>query len=964
MVTITASSTAPESQDVTVTLTGTPSAPLPPASIQFLVDVTPQAASLPDNRTDYVSTDDTPYAAVYDPAHQHIFASNDTWNRVDVISTVTHVIVTRIPIREPRGIDITQDGSTVWVASGSRQVFAINTSTLAITRYLLPQGSVSYWEGSQLLVLADDTMMIVWTAGKYSGILGIAIWNPATNALTFPTLPSYDSVEAFWISRSGDGKRVYFFSGDSDGSSFYYNVATQTFSTVTAPDEYILGVAVNQDASRLVICGINYGPNMYDGSFNYIGPLPACPFSSLPAFIQGGSVFSADNLYLYQETLANIPLIIKIDANTLNLLSVAPAMPMIPVMTEMSPPFYVPAPIAVDNTGLVMGVQDSGIAFDDASYAQNYSPLQAGTPIYMQHMDPYFGPLQGGTTSGGFGNAFSMTPGVWYGGTRGTGNLDSGTLSITSPPASAPGPVNIKVLFPDGTEVFDPLFFSYGSYLQYALQSGGPPEGDVSAQVVGYGMPGDDGLTGTLTIGGSAAALGVAGASGLTLAGTPFPNKLLTYTVPAGSPGWADISLTTPDGTSTLPKSFFYAKSVTDYSSSDTLTAVLYDSQRQQLYLSAGNHIDVFSLVSNQFVTPLNPPASGTSKLFGGLALTPDGSMLLATDLLDGSLAAISPDNPSNSYVIPIVTPTVSSTCPFGPLYVAATAANEAMVVTGSPPAIGCGPGGSLYLANLTNRALVPPPASGFCPVSFPAYVTADANGEEVAIGGSVSYSGGFCIYNPVTQTSVSSGSYGANGAAISGDGQTAASQFVLMDGSANVVGRVATPSLYYSNVGYGASQQPLLLEPQLNASGSLYYMPSSNFFDIVDVGHAFLRMRFALSETVNNAVAPLAIDSGGRFIYLLTNKGLTIVDLGEAPLSIGWVNPATTAPGAQVTVRGSGFNSATAAAVNGLTAAVSLVDENTLTLSIPNISAGPAVIVLTNSDGTTYTGAYLLTIQ
>jgi len=962
---ISASSSAPVSQNTTVTLTGTPAAPVSPATIQFLVDVTPPQASMVDNRTDYVSTNDTPYAAVFDPAHQLVYASNSTWNRVDVISTAKHAVVTRIPMREPRGIDLTQDGKTVWVASGSRQMYAIDTSSLAVTRYLLPQGSVSYWEGGQLLALADGTLMMVWTGGLNTGIFGIAIWNPGTNGLTALTLPTYDPVEAFWVSRSGDGTHVYFFSGDSDGSCFYYDVATQSFSQVATPDEYIIGPAVNQDASRLVICGAAYGPNMYDGNFNLIGPLPACPFSALSAFIQGGSIFSADNLYLYQVTLGDVPAILKIDANTLNVLSVAPALPMIPVMVQMSPSFYVTDPIAVDSTGMVYGIQDAGIAFDDAAYTLNYSPLEAGSPIYMQHMDPYFGPLTGGTASSGFGNFFSITPGVWYGGTRGTASLDtSGAVTITSPPASTPGPVNIKMLFPDGTEVFDPLFFSYGTYLQYALQSGASPEGGVPAQLVGYGLPGDDSLAGTLTIGGATAAIGSAGASGLPLAGTAFPSKVLTYTVPPGSAGWADITLTTADGTSTLPKSFFYAKSVTDYSSSDTLTAVLYDNQRQQLYLSAGNHIDVFSLTSNQFVTSLNPPANGTVKLFGGLALTPDGSMLLATDLADGSLAAISPDNPSNGYAIPIVTPSGSSTCPYGPLYVAATSNDEAMVVTGSPPAIGCGPGGSLYLANLSTKTLIAPPASGFCPVSFPAFVAADANGDEVAIGGYISYGGGFCIYNPVTQTSVSNASGRTFDAAISGDGQIAASQFVLTDGSANVIGRVGMPNLYYSNVGYGVGMQPILLRPQLNASGSLFYWASTNFVEIVDVGHAFLRIRFALSETVNNTVAPMAIDSGGRYIFLLTNKGLTIVDLGEAPLSIGWVSPTTAAPGTQVNVRGSGFNSSTTATVNGLAAAVSFTDENTLSLTIPGASAGLAVIVLTNSDGTTYTAAYLLTIQ
>jgi hypothetical protein len=214
-VTVSASSTAPDAQNVTVTLTGTPLAPAPPSSITFLVDVTPPPGSLPNNRTDYVSTEDTPYAAVYDSAHGLIFASNSSWNRVDVISATIHAIVTRIPLREPRGIDITQDNSTVWVASGSRQVFAINTSTFAVTRYLLPTGSQPYWEGSALLALSDGTVMIVVVPGVDSELSGIAIWNPTTNAITFlnPNLAGVPAFNTDGLYRTGNGKLVYFIDG-------------------------------------------------------------------------------------------------------------------------------------------------------------------------------------------------------------------------------------------------------------------------------------------------------------------------------------------------------------------------------------------------------------------------------------------------------------------------------------------------------------------------------------------------------------------------------------------------------------------------------------------------------------------------------------------------------------------------------------------------------------------------------
>jgi hypothetical protein len=104
--------------------------------------------------------------------------------------------------------------------------------------------------------------------------------------------------------------------------------------------------------------------------------------------------------------------------------------------------------------------------------------------------------------------------------------------------------------------------------------------------------------------------------------------------------------------------------------------------------LRVGDHVDVFSTTSNQFVAALHPAAQGAQKGFGGLALTPDGSQSLVTDLLDGSLAVNNSDAPSNTYAIRIAAVTQLNGCPGGPLYVAATSTNQAFVATGSLPAL------------------------------------------------------------------------------------------------------------------------------------------------------------------------------------------------------------------------------------------------------------------------------------
>jgi hypothetical protein len=121
--------------------------------------------------------------------------------------------------------------------------------------------------------------------------------------------------------------------------------------------------------------------------------------------------------------------------------------------------------------------------------------------------------------------------------------------------------------------------------------------------------------------------------------------------------------------------------------------------------------------------------------------------------------------------------------------------------------------------------------------------------------------------------------------------------------------------------------------------------------------------LRFALAETVQATASPIAIDSGGRHVYLITNKGLTVVDLGEAPLAIGHLSQPAAGAGTQITVRGSGFDSSVTATVGGEPAMVSVADENTLTLIAPAAGSGPEDVVLVRGDGATYTYENGLTI-
>jgi hypothetical protein len=469
---------------------------------------------------------------------------------------------------------------------------------------------------------------------------------------------------------------------------------------------------------------------------------------------------------------------------------------------------------------------------------------------------------------------------------------------------------------------------------------------------------------GTLSVGNNAGTITTTAGQYPPLSGEPYPSTILNYNFPPGSNGFADLQIQTPIGTGSLPKSIYYAKSVTDYTSSDTFTSVLLDPTRNQVYLTAGDHVDVFSTTSNRFVGPIYPAATNTTKQFTGLALTPDGSQLLVTDMADGSLAVVNPDVPASTFAIPVAPEALTTdNCPVGPLYVAATSTQKAFVATGGLPQTNCSGTGLLYIADLVAKTAARPPIEAQCDLGFYTLpytdafsVSASSDGNYLTIGAT-----GFtpaCIYSVASATYAPVSLPEGYGASISGDGNVLAGWNSLANTSGGRIGDVAQPiPLYPATLAPGITgPPPALYRSPLNASGSLYYVAYPTYFEIIDVLHARLLMRFSLTETVQSAPSPMAIDSGGRYVYLITDKGLTVVDLGEAPLAIGHITPQLASVGTQVTVRGSGFDSTLTATIGGQAASLSISDQNTLTITVPAAASGPQDIVLSRGDGASYT--------
>jgi hypothetical protein len=163
-----------------------------------------------------------------------------------------------------------------------------------------------------------------------------------------------------------------------------------------------------------------------------------------------------------------------------------------------------------------------------------------------------------------------------------------------------------------------------------------------------------------------------------------------------------------------------------------------------------------------------------------------------------------------------------------------------------------------------------------------------------------------------------------------------------------------------------------------LHPSGALIYQPFltgapasagvKGGIDILDAHSGSLRLRIFLPQQFLTDVDGLhgdflAIDENGQRLFAITSSdgtpqhaALTIVQLAAVPLGIGTITPASVAAtgGATLTIRGSGFQSATTLIINGKSASVTFRDANTLLVTTPSLAPGPQQIVVANPDGET----------
>lgn len=899
----------------------------------------PACASL--SRTTTRRTDMDPTGVVYDPVHKLVFAAVDQTNTVQVYSSADAHTVATIPIPAARALDIAPDGSRVLVGSETRYLSWVDPNTLQVVGQA-PLVSSLFNGGNSPTPLRP----IILASGKVLVDMGGAPleWDPATNVWTNPTPQGFAPGDIIFR-RSADHTKVVV-APVQQNSLAIFDSASDSYGPV---QNITAGAAaLNSNGSRLVVIGSTptvSGLILFDSQFHVLAT-----YQFYGQIVVSDVIFSRDDSLIYVLTSGYVVALRASD------LSFAGA------VSNTGTGGGADYPPDIDETGMIFspGNGERGTVFTDAS-----TPCALGVnQPYNMSLSPPQGTLSAPTATvlnavGGI----TANSQVYFGAPPGSPQATPGTnlvnspptsVQVTPPPAQSAGAVDVTVTNPDGSLGIVLDGYSYGSNILGVLTTSGPASGGTSVKMYGYGLAFDQSQI-QVTIGGKAATVTNAFA-GPGISPFPFPMDQVTFTTPAGTPGPADIVVTTPAGSATVAGGFHYLANVQSFPVSATLSEVVYDQSRQRLYAADynTNKVDVFDLAGQKYLTPITVGNSPQ-----GLAITADSTTLVVTNGADDTLSIVDLAGASAAKTVSLSNIGLPGQCGQQiPYAVAATSNNQAVV------AVTCGSltVGAFVVVDLATQA-IGCGASQSCAAMLAAYPQATSEFLFLAAtpdGSKIFTTSGNMagLWNVPADTFISGPTYGAGFqpvviTAAAADGTAFAVDFGIVD-----------PTLYDAAVMQDVDYQRTgiwdinaLFGEKLHPSGSLLYFPRGSGLDIYDVHHGHIRRRIDTALTVPVTFDAVAIDETGSKVFLITTSGLAVVDLGDVPLSLGNIAPTSgsSSGGVQVKLRGSGFQSGAEVYFGTAGAVVSYVDGSTLEATTPALPKGPARITIVNPDGSQY---------
>jgi hypothetical protein len=264
---------------------------------------------------------------------------------------------------------------------------------------------------------------------------------------------------------------------------------------------------------------------------------------------------------------------------------------------------------------------------------------------------------------------------------------------------------------------------------------------------------------------------------------------------------------------------------------------------------------------------------------------------------------------------------------------------------------------GAIYEVDLASGATVPVQLGIFRFLPTASLLAASPDGKRVYIAddGSAQFSGGyFDVWQADADTSVKTRFYtgGVYQLATDDTGDAVLRDCCTYDPMVRQLSSTATPTAW-------VNFRNLVPGEKLHSSGSLAYVPTTIGLEVYDIHHGDRALSIGINA--GSAVGPdnLAVDHAGTRLYVAEPQGIGVIDLENAPLSIGSLTPdfGDASGGDTVVLRGSGFQSGTTVSFGDRAAtSVQFIDSTKLVVTTPNMIAMKNLVSVHNPDGTAYT--------
>lgn len=832
------------------------------------------------SRTRYVRTDAVqPYAVLFNSTTNRFFMSDPGSNQIFVFDATARQLVGSIIVPGAYGMDETPDGSVLYAGTQIGDVYAIDPATMAVTqRYLSSQIGPTGFQAYAVQVMANGELALLGGQGGdplIDGYSSFAFWNPVTNSLQ-------TGRQIGKCARTG-----YIFAFVATGDRSLLVLENQNPSGTTASELCTIDPVTGQTNS-VSITGLPVTPTPDGKSILVLG-------FGIAAQIE---VFDAQTL----AQTATLPvgdfpsgtyIVISPDSSTVYL---APELGGIVSAFSLStgaqvgwiPDLYT-EPIgtwigAIDNTGLLAGVNVEGVGFLDAAAMQT-GPV--GRPFLNGYVTPNTGPASGGTSVNTYFSPSTNLAAVYFGQNLATAITSNSSQLDATTPAGSGGPVDVVALMTDGGAEILPQAFSYGPTILEVTPNASTAEGSGTGWIFGYGFGSDSsnqipqGLQ--VTVGGQAVQITAFNPSGYSYGTASTPVQSLSFTIPPGTAGTAsNISVTTPSGTATLQSGMQYLPAVQEFSlTGTTLAQGIHDSYRDLYYFTDTNKIQVFSKTQGKWLSPISIPApNGAAQRLWGIALSPDGTELAVADISAGVIYELNPSNPASVSTFPVSVTALGTVEP-----VAVAISDKGMIYYATMSGVDGAHG--FFKLNMSTGAITdygitsPGLYSDGRPLDVFLHAAISADNSKVFFN-----QDGAVFTVDIASDHLTFGAadpsccYGDYDLTLSSGQATLEATSYLYDAELNAESYLvlSDQDATYIEYVYGT---------QLSPDGMLLFQPSTNGIDVFDGQLGVLLSRIALPVSLSQNYDALVGDGQDNVLLAITGNngsGIAIVDLSSLP--------------------------------------------------------------------------------